>query len=156
MGDRLSPVPRSIFLLHVKNIILRTETKSWKNSCKFKIWMGSVGQILIKFPRLSFRFFQLPFDILLGVTLKNQVDLNMNGVGGTNIDKVGNFFHSRFSAVSLWCPLGSNLSKHADGHSVTTEACTSLTQVCVVWRSGSALKLSALWRLNARGRVEPR
>ena len=30
-----------------------------------------------------------------------------------------------FSLVAVWCPLGSNLCKHAVGHSRTTEACTS-------------------------------
>ena len=33
----------------------------------------------------------------------------------------------------------------ADGHSVAIEACTSLVLVCLVWRSGSPLELSALW-----------
>ena len=63
--------------------------------------------------------------------------------------------------VFFSCPLissGSNLSKHAGGHSVTTEACTSLadghsvaTEACTslacvreVWRSGSSLELSVL------------
>ena len=59
---------------------------------------------------------------------------------------------------------GSNLSKHAgghsmtieactsfaDGHSVSTEACTSLARVCVVWRSGSSLELSSLWNAHMR------
>ena len=54
------------------------------------------------------------------------------------------WFYLRFPLVGLWCPLGSNLCKRAGGHSMTTEACTSLAQVCVVWRSGSSLELSAL------------
>ena len=50
-----------------------------------------------------------------------------------------------FLQLLLWCPLGSNLSKHADGHSLTTKGCTFLSQVCVVWRSDSSLELFALW-----------
>ena len=50
-----------------------------------------------------------------------------------------------FLQLPLWCPLGSNLCKHAGGHSVTTESCTSLAYVCVVCMSGSSLELSALW-----------
>ena len=75
----------------------------------------------------------------------------------TNIDKVGNVPHSTFSSVALWCPLDSNLNKHAEGHSITNEACTSLagdhsvtTEVCttlvrvwVIWRFGSSLELYA-------------
>ena len=36
------------FFICVKSIIWRTHTKSLKKSCWFKIWMGFVGQILIK------------------------------------------------------------------------------------------------------------
>ena len=87
------------------------------------------------------------------------VGLKPEWVFRTNIDKVENDFHLRFSSVALWCPLGSNLSNHvsghsvtteactslAGGHSVTTEACTSLARVCVVWRSKSSMELSVLW-----------
>ena len=31
-----------------------------------------------------------------------------------------------FLQLLLWCPLGSNLSKHADGHSLTTKGCRSV------------------------------
>ena len=41
-----------------------------------------------------------------------------------------NFFHLRFSSVAVWHPLGCNLCKHAGGHSVTTEACTSTHFTC--------------------------
>ena len=50
-----------------------------------------------------------------------------------------------FFQLPLWCPLGSNFCKHAGGHPVTTEACTSLATVCVVCKSASSLELSALW-----------
>ena len=77
---------------------------------------------------------------------KNVMDVeNLNWVCRTYIDKVWNIFHSRFSSVAPWCLLGSNLSKHVGSHSVTTEACNYLAPVCVVWRSGSPLELSALW-----------
>ena len=49
-----------------------------------------------------------------------------------------------FLELPLWCPLGSSLCKHASGHSVATEACTSLARLCVVWTSGSSMELSAL------------
>ena len=60
---------------------------------------------------------------------------NLNWVYRTNTDLVGNFFHSGFHSVALWYPLGSNLCKHAGGHSVATEACTSHT-LCgmAVWK----------------------
>ena len=47
----------------------------------------------------------------------------------------------------MWCPLISNLCKHAGDHSVTTEAAphlTSLVWVCVVRRCKSSLVLVAL------------
>ena len=47
-----------------------------------------------------------------------------------------------FLQLFLWCPLGSNLCKHAGGDPVTTDACTSLSRV--VWRSGRSLELSAI------------
>ena len=49
-----------------------------------------------------------------------------------------------FLQLPLWWPLGNDLWKHAGGHSVTNEACTSLAWVCVIRRSGSSLELSAL------------
>ena len=49
-----------------------------------------------------------------------------------------------FLQLPLWCPLRSNLHKHAGGYPVTTEACISLAGVFVVWRSGSSLDLSVL------------
>ena len=58
----------------VKNIIWKTQPKSSKNSCRFKIWMGFVRQILIKMETFSIRgFLQLPLDILLGVTWANML-----------------------------------------------------------------------------------
>ena len=78
---------------------------------RFKIWMGSVGQI----------FIELETSFIRG-----------------------------FRQLSLWCPLRSNLCRHTGGHSMTTEACTSLARVCVVWRSGSSLELSALCRKNTK------
>ena len=72
------------------------------NSCWFKIWMGFVGQILIK--------------------------------SGTS-------FIRGFPWLPVWCTLGSNVCKHAGGHSVTTEACTSSHLTCLglcgmeVWNS---------------------
>ena len=61
-----------------------------KNPCRFKTWIGFIGQILIKLEMSLIRgFLQLPLSY----------------------------------------PLGSNLCKHAGGHSVTTESCTSLAIV---------------------------
>ena len=40
--------------------------------------------------------------------------------------------------------LDSDLSKQVGDHSLTTEACTSLARGCVLWRSRSSLRLSAL------------
>ena len=58
------------------------------------------------------------------------------------------YFISGFRQSPLWCHLGSNVCKYADGHSVTTEVRTSFAAACAVWRSGSSLELSALcnWR----------
>ena len=53
-----------------------------------------------------------------------------------------------FLQLPLWCPLGSSFCKHGGGQSVTTGACTSLARVCVVWRSGSSLELSALFDIG--------
>ena len=40
--------------------------------CRFKMWMGFVGQILIKFETSFIRGFpQFPFDVLLGITSAN-------------------------------------------------------------------------------------
>ena len=58
--------------------------------------------------------------------------------------KLGTSFIQGFLQLPFWCPLGSNLCKQNGGQSVTTEACTSLARVCVVWRSESSLGLSAL------------
>ena len=58
------------------------------------------------------------------------------------------FFIWGFLQLPFRFPLGSNLCKYAGGHSVTTEACTSLAAVCVVWRPGSSVELSAIcWRI---------
>ena len=61
----------------------------------------------------------------------------------TDIDSVGNVFYSRISSVVFWRPLGSDLCKHAGSHSVTTEGCTWLARVCVVWGSRGSFKLIA-------------
>ena len=70
----------------VKSTIWRTH----KSPCRFKTWLGFVGQILIKLRTSSICF----------------------------------------SSVAVWCPLRSNLCKHAGDHSVTTEACTSPHITC--------------------------
>ena len=68
--------------------------------------------------------------------------------------KLETSFIRGFLQLPLWCNLGSNLCKHAGGHSVTTEAHTSRAQVCVVWRSGSSLEPSLLCiRPNGNGLV---
>ena len=66
------------------------------------------------------------------------------GYVGQILIKVETSFFRGFIQLPFWCPLGSNLSKHAGRHWVTTESCAWLAQVCVVWRSGSSLELSAL------------
>ena len=43
--------------------------------------------------------------------------------------------------LPFWYHFGNNLCEHAGGHWVTTEAFTSFSTVCVVWRSGSSLAL---------------
>ena len=43
----------------------------------------------------------------------------------------------------MWWPHGSYLCKHAGDHSVTTETCSSLVWICVVWRPESLMELSA-------------
>ena len=62
---------------------------------------------------------------------------------GQILIKLETWFIRGFLQLPLWCPHGSNLCKHAGGHSVTTKACTLLAWVCLVWRSGSSLELSA-------------
>ena len=114
-----APVQTSFFLLMSKMSFEGQKQNIRKITCWLKTRSGFVGQILIK--------------------------LETSSVWG-------------FLQLSLWCPLGSNLCKysggqsvtseactsHYDGHSVTTEACTLTGRVCVVWRCGSSLDLSAL------------
>ena len=52
-----------------------------------------------------------------------------------------NIFNFRFFIIAVWCPLGSNLCKHAGGQSVTTEACTS------PYLTGRALCGMEVWKL---------
>ena len=118
-----SPQYQNRLFYSCQNIIWRTITKSLKFLCRFKNWMEFVGQVFIK------------------------LEMSSNWC---------------FLQFSLWCPLGSDLYKHpggrsvtsdacislSGGHSVTTEACTSPSKVCVVWRSGRSLELSALWWQN--------
>ena len=77
---------------------------------------------------------------------------------GQMLIKLETFSFEVFISYHFDVLFGSYLSKHAGGHSMTTEACTSLTgghwvptevctslaRVCVVWRSGSSLELSTL------------
>ena len=69
------------------------------------------------------------------------------GMGGGGGGGGGAGFESTFYWLvswALWYFVGGNSCKHAGGHSVTTEAYISLARVCVLWRSGSSLELSAL------------
>ena len=101
--------------IYVKNIIWIQKQNHRKIPWRFKSWMGFVRQILIN----------LETSAVLG-----------------------------FLQLSLWCPLMQtcwwslsdqcNVHLHSDGHSVTTEACTLIEKVCVVWRCGSSLDLFAL------------
>ena len=51
---------------------LNDTNKLFKNHCRFKTWMGLVGQILIKLKTSFIRgFLQLSFDVLLWVTYAN-------------------------------------------------------------------------------------
>ena len=54
---------------------------------------------------------------------------------GQTLIKLETSFIWGFLPSPLWYLLGSNLCKHPGGHSVTSEACTSRAEVCVVWRS---------------------
>ena len=64
--------------------------------------------------------------------------------------KLETSFICGFPQLLLWCPLGSYICKHGGGHSVSSEACTSFAAACVVWRSGSSLKLFALCYIHLK------
>ena len=60
--------------IYAKNIIWRTQTNSSKIPCRFKTWMGFVGQILNKSKTPLIRgSLQLSFDVFLGVTYANML-----------------------------------------------------------------------------------
>ena len=60
-----------------------------------------------------------------------------------------------FLQLTPWYPHWSNLCKRVGDCSVTTEACTSLSRVCAVWKSGSSLELSALCSPTVMGWSHP-
>ena len=67
-------VPDSIFLFMPKISFEGHKQTLQKIPCRFKTWMGFVGQILIKLKTSLIRgFLQLPFDALLGVTCANML-----------------------------------------------------------------------------------
>ena len=68
------PSTKIDFFICVKNIAWKTQTNSSKIPCRFKTWMGFVGQILIKLKASFIRgFLQLPFDAFYGVTYANML-----------------------------------------------------------------------------------
>ena len=71
------------------------------------------------------------------------------GFKGQLLIKLEKSFNWGFRQLPLWCPFRNNLCKHAGGHSVISEVCTSLAWICVLWRSGSSLELSELCIQNA-------
>ena len=79
----------------------------------------------------------------LHVGLKIKYDLLK--ICPTKHSQVGTSSIRSFLQLPIWFHLGCNLCKHAGGHSVTIEACTSFTGVCVVWRSWSSMEPFAQW-----------
>ena len=70
----LGPSTNINFFIYVKNIIWRQKQILQKNPCRFKTWMGFLGQIFIKLKTSSIRgFLQLSFDTHLGVIYANML-----------------------------------------------------------------------------------